>query len=54
MLNAGFCKLCINDLKIIKNFQQTIEIFHGFSLRNVTGANPLNVHVTFLVDKIDV
>ena len=24
----------------IKNFQQTIEIFHDFSPRNVTGANP--------------
>ena len=35
-----------------------IEIFHDFSPRNVTGANPpppptSNVHMTFLVDKID-
>ena len=38
-------------------FQQTIEIFHDFSPRNVTGANPPppppNVHMTFLVDNID-
>ena len=34
--------------------QQTIEIFHDFSPRNVTGANPPpNVHMTFLVDNID-
>ena len=24
----------------VKDFQQTIEIFHNFSPRNVTGANP--------------
>ena len=40
----------------IKNFHQTIEIFHDFSPRNVPGATPHpspNVHMTFLVDKID-
>ena len=43
------------------NSHQTIEIFHHFSPRNVTGANtshktrpPPNVHMTFLVNEIDI
>ena len=30
-----------------------INIFHDFSPRNVKAPPPLNVHMTFLVDKID-
>ena len=49
--NARFC---IDDFKILKIL--TIEIFHDFSPTNVTGITPPpppNVHMTFLVDKID-
>ena len=36
----------------IKTFQQTIEIFHELSPRNVKGGTPPpSVHMTFLVDK---
>ena len=51
--NAVFLYTLYRWFQNIKNFQQTIEIFHGFSPRNVTGAPPPNVHITFLVDKID-
>ena len=36
-------------------FSEIVEIFHDFSPRNVTGANPPlpNVHMTFVVHKID-
>ena len=54
--NAGFCVLIIDDFKILKKFYKLLK-FPRFSLRNVTGANPPppppNVHMTFLVDKID-
>ena len=53
--NAGFCILCIDDFKIIKIFYQAIEIFHVF-YRETSQAPPPptpNVHMTFLVDKID-
>ena len=50
--NAGFCVLCIDDFKILKNFNK-LSNFPRFSTRNVTGANPPpnNVHMTFPVDK---
>ena len=50
--NAGFCVLCMDDFKILTNYRN----FPCFSPRNVTGANPPppNVHMTFLVDKIDI
>ena len=53
--NAVFSYTLYRWFQNIKNFQQTIKIFHGFSPRNVRGANPQppNVHMTFLVDKID-
>ena len=46
--NAGFCILCIDDY-------QTIEIFHDFHRETSQAPTPPtpNVHMTFLVDKID-
>ena len=37
--NAGFLYTLYKLFQNIKNFKQTIEIFHDFSPRNVTGAN---------------
>ena len=56
--NAGFCILCIDDFKIIKIFYQAIEIFHAFYRETSQAPTPPppttpNVHMTFLVDKID-
>ena len=53
--NAGFCILCIDDFNILKIFIKLSKFSTIFPPRNVTGANPHhpNVHMTFLVDKID-
>ena len=56
--NARFCILCIDEFKILK-FSNTLSKFSMISSRNVTSATPPpppptpNVHMTFLVDKID-
>ena len=51
-----FVILCIDDFKILKMFKLS-KFSHDFSPRNVTGDQPPppppNVHMTFLVDKID-
>ena len=55
--NAGFCKLCIDDFKILKFFIKLLKfstIFHRETSQVPTPPPPPpNVHMTFLVDKID-
>ena len=54
--NAGFCVLCIDDFKILKNFKKLSKFF-TFSTERRDRRQPLppppNVHMTFLVEKID-
>ena len=54
--NAGFCVLCIDDFKILKNLSKLSKFFTFFTEkrhRRNSPPPPPNVHMTFLVDKID-
>ena len=56
--NAGFCILCIDDIKILKIFVKLSKFSTIFTeKRHRRQPSPLppppNVHMTFLVDKID-
>ena len=54
--NAGFRILCIDDFKILKIFNKLSKfstIFHRETSQAPNPSPPSNVHMTFLVDKID-
>ena len=53
--NVGFCILCIDDFKIVKILNK-LSKFSTIFCRETSQAPtppPNNVHMTFLVDKID-
>ena len=55
--NAGFCTFCIDYFKILKIFNKLSKfstIFHRETSQARQSPPPPNVHMTFLVDKIDV
>ena len=54
--NAEFCALCIDNFKMLKIFNKLLKfpaIFQRERSQATTPPPPPNVHVTFLVDKID-
>ena len=51
--NAGFCILCINDFKILKIFIKLSKFSTLFQRETAPTSPSSNVHMTFLVDKID-
>ena len=55
--NVGFCILCIDEFKILKFSNRLLKFFTIFAekrhRRLLLPPLPSNVHMTFLVDKID-